>query len=416
MSDKPRLYSIEPETKTAKAVGEVDFATLGLRERQDIQEWVAAHPDILDDNLLIITKEFSGFDLTSERADLVAVDKEGSVVVIELKRDDTGSDAHWQAIKYASYFSGASAEDIARLLSDHAGVEPAKAKALLAGHLEVEADDLGDLNRRQRIILASHRFAPEVTSAVLWLNGQAATDMITCVQLTPYRDQDTGSLSLQATTLLPISDHEDLQVKDTLNNPSARLNVLCVELQGHGLIQTILNIGSSPGSHGTRGRRGRNDDEITGFLRLVGEIAMAKLDDNLKPDKRSRSAGLGGMWGEHKRHRYYHLWYSTPPWSNHGMSFQIRLFPADESKRIKAIVGFMTKLDSKKEQDVKERMAHLKENTEWDVGGDYTKLGITVSGEALAGGFQDDIATSLVTLIEAVRPEVDDLIEIWNEA
>ena len=66
----------------------------------------------------------------------------------------------------------------------------------------------------------------------------------------------------------------------------------------------------------------------------------------------------------------------------------------------------MTKLDSKKEQDVKERMAHLKENTEWDVGGDYTKLGITVSGEALAGGFQDDIATSLVTLIEAVRPEV----------
>ena len=388
MSDKPRLYSIEPETKTAKAVGEVDFAALGLRERQDIQEWVAAHPDILDDNLLIIAKEFSGFDLTSERADLVAVDKEGRVVVIELKRDDTGSDAHWQAIKYASYFSGASAEDIARLLSDHAGVEPSKAKALLAGHLEVEADDLGDLNRRQRIILASHRFAPEVTSAVLWLNSQAATDMITCVQLTPYRDQDTGSMYLQATTLLPISDPEDLQV----------------------------NIGSSPGSYGTPGRRGRNADEITGFLRLVGEIAMAKLDDSLKPDKLSRWAGRGGMWGEHKRHRYYHLWYSTPPWSNHGMSFQIRLFPADESERIKAIVGFMTKLDSKKEQDVKERMAHLRENAEWDVEGDYTKLGITVSGEALAGGFQDDIATSLVTLIEAVRPEVDDLIEIWNEA
>ena len=245
MSDKPRLYSIEPETKTAKAVGEVDFAALGLRERQDIQEWVAAHPDILDDNLLIIAKEFSGFDLTSERADLVAVDKEGRVVVIELKRDDTGSDAHWQAIKYASYFSGASAEDIARLLSDHAGVEPSKAKALLAGHLEVEADDLGDLNRRQRIILASHRFAPEVTSAVLWLNSQAATDMITCVQLTPYRDQDTGSMYLQATTLLPISDPEDLQV----------------------------NIGSSPGSYGTPGRRGRNADEITGFLRLVGEIS-----------------------------------------------------------------------------------------------------------------------------------------------
>ena len=387
MSDKPRLYSVEPKTKAAKAVSEVDFAALGLRERQDIQEWVAAHPDILDDNLLIIAKEFSRFDLTSERADLVAVDKEGSLVVIELKRDDTGSDAHWQAIKYASYFSGASAEDIARLLSDHSGVEPSKAKTLLARHLEVEADDLGDLNRRQRIVLASHRFAPEVTSAVLWLNAQAATDMITCVQLTPYRDQDTGSLYLQATTLLPISDPEDLQV----------------------------NIGSPPGSHGTRRRSGRNDDEITGFLHSVDQIAMAKLDDSLKPDKRSRWAGRGGMWGEHKHHRYYHFWYSTPPWSNHGMSFQIRLFPADESERLRGIVGFMTKLDSQKEQDVKERMVRLKENAEWDVEGDYTKLGITVSGEDLTGGFQDNMATSLVRLTEAVRPEVDNLIEKWNE-
>ena len=31
----------------------------------------------------------------------------------------------------------------------------------------------------------------------------------------------------------------DSPPRDTLNNPSARLNVLCVELQGHGLIQTI---------------------------------------------------------------------------------------------------------------------------------------------------------------------------------
>ena len=361
------MYSIAlPETKTAKSVGEVDFAALGLRERQDIQEWVAAHPDILDDNLLIITKEFSGFDLTSERADLVAVDKEGSVVVIELKRDDTGSNAHWQAIKYASYFRGASAEDIARLLSDYAGVEPSEAEAQLARHLE--SDDLGDLNRRQRVILASHRFAPEVTSAVLWLNDQAATDMITCVQLTPYRDQDTGSLYLQATTLLPISDLEGLQV----------------------------NIGSSPGSLGIRGGRRRNEDEITSFLRTVDQRAMEELDGNLKPDKRSRWAGLGGTWGGHDHHRYYHFWYSTPPWSNWDMSFQIKLLPAGESERIKAIVGFMTSLDSEKEQDVKERMIRLKENAEWDVEGDYTKLGITVSGRDLTGGFQDSISTSLV--------------------
>ena len=49
------------------------------------------------------------------------------------------------------------------------------------------ADDLNALNNDQRIMLASHRFAPEVTSAALWLNEKVTgEDLITCVTLTPY--------------------------------------------------------------------------------------------------------------------------------------------------------------------------------------------------------------------------------------
>ena len=55
------------------------------------------------------------------------------------------------------------------------------------------SDDLNALNNDQRIILASHRFAPEVTSAVLWLNEKAPNDnLITCVQLTPHHDSESG--------------------------------------------------------------------------------------------------------------------------------------------------------------------------------------------------------------------------------
>ena len=40
----------------------------------------------------------------------------------------------------------------------------------------------------QRIILASHRFAPEVTTAALWLNDKApGENLITCVSLTPFQ-------------------------------------------------------------------------------------------------------------------------------------------------------------------------------------------------------------------------------------
>ena len=162
---------------------------MGLRERTDIQEWVAAHPDILGGDLLIIAKEFSGFDSTSERLDLLAVDSQGTLVVIELKRDDSGADAYWQAVKYASYLRHANVDTIAEMLADYAGISKEDAGDRLLKHLD--ADDFESLNREQRIILASHRFAPEVTSAVLWLNEKfAGESLITCVQLTPYHDDE----------------------------------------------------------------------------------------------------------------------------------------------------------------------------------------------------------------------------------
>ena len=87
----------------------------------------------------------------NERLDLLAVDSDGKVVVIELKRDDSGADAHWQAIKYASYLHHASAGDFIRMLSEHEGIPQDTAENKLQQHLG--ADDLNALNHDQRIIL-----------------------------------------------------------------------------------------------------------------------------------------------------------------------------------------------------------------------------------------------------------------------
>ena len=99
------LYRIHPEEKLLQAVEEIDFADFNFKERYDIQEWVESSPGILGEELLIIAKEFSRFDNTRERPDLIALDKQGNIVVIELKRDDSGIGVEWQAIKYASFLS-----------------------------------------------------------------------------------------------------------------------------------------------------------------------------------------------------------------------------------------------------------------------------------------------------------------------
>ena len=140
MSSEPQLFRVNPESRKTDKIEEVDFSRLGLKEVKDIQEWVAANPSILGEDLLIIGKEFRGFDLTNERLDLLAVDSDGRLVIIELKRDDTGANVHWQAIKYASYLRRATAEQIVGVLAEYKNVSPEDAWEELAQHLD--ADDL----------------------------------------------------------------------------------------------------------------------------------------------------------------------------------------------------------------------------------------------------------------------------------
>ena len=79
---------------------------------------------------------------------LLAVDSQGTLVVIELKRDDSGADAYWQAVKYASYLRHANVDTIAEMLADYAGISKEDAGDRLLKHLD--ADDFESLNREQR--------------------------------------------------------------------------------------------------------------------------------------------------------------------------------------------------------------------------------------------------------------------------
>ncbi len=274
MTIGPQLFRIDSENRESDRVEEVDFARLGLRERRDIQEWIAVNPEILGDDLLVVGKEFSGFDRTNERLDLLAVDADGRLVIIELKRDDTGADAHWQAIKYASYLRNATPEDIVSLFVEHGGMSDTEAIRRLLQHLD--SDDLNELNNDQRIILASHRFAPEVTNAVLWLNDKVpGDDFITCIQLTPHHDAESNSLYVQVNTIIPVPGTKDLTV-------------------GIGAGQDSGSSRSSSFGEALRKSFARSiKHEATPFLRRVGSIVLQGVSDTVRPNRRSRWALVG---------------------------------------------------------------------------------------------------------------------------
>lgn len=69
------MYLINKKNDDIEQVEEITFKSAGLKERSNLQEWIAKHPESLGEELLIIQKEFSAFDDTNERLDLFALDK-----------------------------------------------------------------------------------------------------------------------------------------------------------------------------------------------------------------------------------------------------------------------------------------------------------------------------------------------------
>ena len=113
---------------------------------------------ILGEELLIITSEYDRFDKTNERLDLLGLDKDGNLVVIELKRDDSGKNVDLQAIKYAAYCSTLRLADLVEMYVKYQkqkGIEITSAAAQAAILDFIENDDFEECNDRPRIILVS---------------------------------------------------------------------------------------------------------------------------------------------------------------------------------------------------------------------------------------------------------------------
>jgi hypothetical protein len=189
------------------------FADLGLRERQDLQRMIREDIGVLDQNLLVISEEFGNWEDARRRIDLLALDKEGRLVVIELKRTEDGGHMDLQALRYAAMVSPMVFDDVAVayekfLARTHPG-EDHDARHELSSFLGQD-DEEGEISSDVRVVLISGDFGREITTTVLWLNQFEGMD-IRCVRLVPYRVGEKVLLDIEQ--IVPLPEAEDYQVR-----------------------------------------------------------------------------------------------------------------------------------------------------------------------------------------------------------
>jgi hypothetical protein len=206
------MYRIDKSKNNITKLQKCRFSDLGFKERENLQEWIAKNPDVLGEDLLIIQKEFAGFNDTKERLDLLALDSDGGLVIIENKLDDTGRDVVWQSLKYTSYCSTLTTNQIINIYQKHLNDTGIKddAKSLILEFLDRDEEDLllNTKDQDQRIILVANKYRKEVTSTVLWLLDHQVK--IQCFKAEPYSLGE--DLFLQIEQIIPLPETKEYMI------------------------------------------------------------------------------------------------------------------------------------------------------------------------------------------------------------
>lgn len=213
------MYSIKG--KIAEKIEPVTFQELKMQE-SDIEEILRCSIEMLcdeEESMLVIGRQVK--NEKNGRSDLTAVDNNGNIVLIEIKRDPKDIENRkeafeFQAIRYAaSYATIETADELVKKVYA-LYIEKYKNEFELG---ELTPYELGlrklneflkvngavnSFNKKQKIILAASAYDEQTLSAVAWLNSNNV-DM-SCFTLTPYKIN--GEVYLNAEKILPLPDYD----------------------------------------------------------------------------------------------------------------------------------------------------------------------------------------------------------------
>jgi hypothetical protein len=179
-----RLFGITEET--FKEYIEREFQ---VEYRESVLEnWLENNPHsiIEDGNLLVVGRQVT--TNVGSFVDLLAVDKQGDVAVIELKRDRTPRETLAQALEYASFAERLDYEQLEEIFRTYMGDESANLAQYHREYFELATDEASVFNKDQRIVIVGQKITPEIRQTSAFLRQKGVR--VTCVEFTLFETED----------------------------------------------------------------------------------------------------------------------------------------------------------------------------------------------------------------------------------
>jgi hypothetical protein len=191
-------------------IGQRTLQDQSIWERRDLQKVLRKSLRELLPEVLILAEEFCDWDDSKRRIDLLGIDRDANLVVIELKRGETGSYMELQAIRYAAMVSTMTFDQaVSAFASSDSDFDEPSARTKLLEFLSWDEPNEDDFAQDVRLVLFSEDFAKELSSSILWLNGKGLD--ITCFKMSCF--EVAGKTLLDFQQIIPLKEAEEYQVK-----------------------------------------------------------------------------------------------------------------------------------------------------------------------------------------------------------
>lgn len=199
----------EVDGQALSRLSRISLADAEIRERRDLQRLLRTHMAELVPDVLVIAEEFGEWEDSRRRIDLLGLDRQANLVVIELKRGDTGVHMELQAVRYAAMVSTMTFDQAVATYASHLGEPDLEARDRILGHLGWSDANDDEFAQDVRLVLLSEDYSRELTSSILWLNEKGLD--ITAFRVGTYKLGQRLLMEFQQ--IIPLKEAEDYQVK-----------------------------------------------------------------------------------------------------------------------------------------------------------------------------------------------------------
>ena len=272
-------------------------------------------PSVFGEPLLLISNQVK--TRAKKRADILALDRGGNGVIVELKRNEGSLGVETQALQYLSDFANYKGNSfIKRFSKDSVNLEE-NILSFMGGDARID-----DVNKCSRIILVARSFDPTIYSMGEWLSDKGVP--FRCIEYVPVEVQNQRFLSFSVAfdrsseSIFPISLRSAVREPGIFWHNIARANDDWWNfLVQEGQIPACFN--DEPGDQGERILTSYvNGDRVVAYAKGYGAVGWGVVE-NTNSYKLLKEGESGDKLNGSCLHRLSVTWKATAPKVSEGM-------------------------------------------------------------------------------------------------